>query len=120
MKPWQQAKKWLLEKHGEDAFEELLARYMIDGLVWSSPTEFMLAKRVRVESGIVMAARNLDHNAWFVHLAAGQRPFAKLLALAPEELDYLVWQRHGSDRYHVWEWDKFKGKVNKWDQAAQQ
>tara|TARA_R100000808_G_C2046729_1_gene83954 strand:+ start:98 stop:451 length:354 start_codon:yes stop_codon:yes gene_type:complete len=111
MKPWQQAKKWLLEKHGEEDFEVLLGHCMVDGLVWSSSTEFLLAKKVRVQDGIIIQARNVDHNAWFVPLAAGTKPFSKFLELAPAPMEYVCWQRHGGKRFHIWRWDKFKGKV---------
>ena len=114
MKPWQAAKKWHTE-NSEIPFEELLGHFFNEGYVWSSPTEFILGKQARWESK-TMYGGNVEANCWVVQLAAGENPMARFMELAPMKLKYVAWQRRGSDRYHVWQWDKFNKKVKQWDQ----
>lgn len=116
MKPWQKAKRWQLEK-SEVRFEELLVLFCEDGYVWSSPTEFMLFEPVRLEDGKIMEG---EPNAWYVQLAAGtNRPFLRLMNLAPHPLEYVCWHR-GTEKLRVYQWETFKRKAKKWEQQEQQ
>jgi hypothetical protein len=116
MHPWQSAKKWQLE-NSEIPFEELLGSFFSEGYVWSSPTEFILFRQCRWEFE-TMCGGDVEPNCWAIQLAAGKNPMARFMELAPKKLKYVAWQRRGSDRYHVWNWDKFNKKVKKWDQQA--
>jgi hypothetical protein len=109
MKPWQRAKKWHMENGGDIAFEELLGMFMRDGYVWSSPDEFILAKKIRVEDQRVVDG---PVNTWFVWLGAGKKPFSRFLELAPEKLPFVMWQRRGQKKPRIYEWDKFERKTN--------
>lgn len=109
MTPWQLAKKWH-EEHSDTPFEEVLGYYLRQGYCWSSPEEFVLAKLTQWRDG-QMYDGGAEPNCWFVQLAAGANPFKRFLKIAPKKMDYVSWQRHGQERYHVWEWDKFKRKV---------
>ena len=116
VKPWQKAKRWQME-NSEVRFEELLVLFCEDGYVWSSPTEFMLFVPVRVESGEIVEG---EPNAWYVQLAAGKdRPFRRLMEIAPMPMDYVCWHR-GTEVLRVYSWDTFKRKVKKWEQQEQQ
>ena len=109
MKPWQQAKKWQLE-NSDIPFEAVLAEYMDNGYVVSGPDCFILGKPVlwkeeQMYSGDVAA------NCWFVQLAAGRKALMRFLEVAPFELEYVAWQRRGSERYRVYKWDDYKRKA---------
>lgn len=109
MKPWQEAKRWQ-EANSDVPFEQLLGVYLKEAYCWSSPEEFVLARLVQWHEG-EMYDGDVEPNCWFVQLAAGENPFKRFLKLAPKRMQYVAWQRHGNDRYHVWEWNKFKRKV---------
>jgi|10_taG_2_1085330.scaffolds.fasta_scaffold02475_3 hypothetical protein len=110
MKPWQEAKKWHMEHGGEIAFEELLARFFDDGFVWSSPTEFVLAKACLVDDGFLYDG-DVKENCYHVHLASGRNPMKRLMELAPKKLPYVSWHRRKRKDLHVYEWDKLEQKV---------
>lgn len=102
MKPWQQAKKWQLENSKID-FEELLGAYLNGGYVWSSPTEFMLFTKVCVVGKKLAEG---EPNAWYIQLAGGENPIARLVEILPEPMEMICWHR-GLGRLHVWAWEKF-------------
>lgn len=108
--PWQRAKQWHDTHGGDLPFEALLGDFFRSGYVWSSPTEFVLARPALWEEGeLYMGAPAA--NCWFVHLAAGDNPFRRFLEIAPHPLPFVAWQRRGQRRYHVYEWDTFKRKL---------
>ena len=109
MKPWQKAKKWQSE-NSKVPFEVLLGHYFTAGLVWSDSDHFLLAQKGRWD-GKKMFIVEEESNCWVIQLAAGENPFRRFLEIAPEPLDYVAWQR-GKEKWHVWEWGKFKKKVN--------
>ena len=110
MMPWQAAKKWQLE-NSLIPFEEVLAAYMNGGLVHSTPEVFVLARETLWEDGQMYAGGGVKPNCWFCQLSAGDKPFQRLLKLAPRKRKYVAWQRRGQPRYHVWEWKKFAKKI---------
>jgi len=107
--PWMRAKKWHLENGGDIPFEALLGRFIAEGYVWSSPTEFVLAKEVRVEGRKMVDG---PANCWFVHLASGDDPFKRFLEVAPKPHSLVCWNRRGKPRLHIYTWEKFKRRVN--------
>lgn len=109
MFPWQTAKKWHMESGSVISFEELLGSYMGGGYVWSSPTEFVLGRQVRLEDGKIVTG---EPNAWFVHLAAGEEPFQRFLEIAPNKQEYVCWHRRGRENLHIYKWDTFNRRVN--------
>ena len=108
MNPWQAAKKVQLE-NSNLGFEEMLGLYLNVGYVWSSPTEFCLFAKVRVEDGKIVEG---EPNAWYIGLAAGENPFARLKEILPEPMDSICWYR-GKGRLHIWRWEKFNRFNNK-------
>ena len=97
-------------ENGRDSFEALLEHYLNNGLVYSSDSEFLLAKKVLWEDG-TMYCGNVDGNCWIVQLAAASPPFGRLLALAPYPLEFVAWQRRGQEEYHVYRTEDFNKKV---------
>lgn len=82
MTPIEQAKMvYLNDPECNRVFEADLAEYLKNGYVWSSPTEFIMARPT--------------HDAWFVHLAAGKGALRRFLDLMPFELPFLEWERKG-------------------------
>ena len=109
MLPWQRAKKWQ-EEHSPIPFEVVLGEYLKNGYVWSSPGEFVLG-RTAFWDGEEMVFDGAEHNCWVVQLAAGLNPMKRFLKVAPMKMEFVSWQRDGEERWHVWEWNKFKKKV---------
>ena len=110
MKPWQEAKKWHMEQGGNLPFEELLADFFNDGLVWSSPTEFMLCRPCLLEDGFQYCG-DVEPNCYHVWLAAGKKPMRRLMELAPKKLPFVSWHRRGKEALHVYKWDRLKERV---------
>jgi len=111
MTPLEKAAQWHTE-NSDIPFEKLLTHFLKDGYVWSSPENFILASKGEWRSGSMYGGA-VEPNCWMIQLAAGENPFKRFLKLAPTKLKYVAWQRRGSDRWHVYEWDKFKRKVYK-------
>ena len=112
MKPWQRGKKWYESQKPEVPFESLLGEYMTEGLVYSSQTEFLLARECLWEDGTLYKG-DVKANCWFVHLAAstGGNPFERFLKIAPRRLHWVAWQRRGVESMHVYKWEAFKRRV---------
>ena len=89
-------------------FESLMAQFMNEGVMWSSDTEFLLAKEVRVEGRNIVEG---EANCWFIHLASGNNPFKRFMEVAPRQHNLVCWNRRGKPRLHIWTWDKFKRKI---------
>lgn len=111
MQPWQKAKQWHIRTGSTVPFEAVLGIFIRDGYVWSSPTEFVLAREIALNGDGKL-------NCWFVHLAAGTCPLKRFLELAPHQNDYVAWQRRGNKKMHIFSWEKFASKVgeNLWAQ----
>jgi hypothetical protein len=112
VKPWQRAKKWQLE-NSDIPFEVVLADYMLNGYVVSGQDCFIMGKPVLWEKDEMHSGE--EANCWFVQLAAGRNALMRFLDVAPFELEYVAWQRRGSERYHVYKWDDYRRKVKRWD-----
>jgi len=114
MKPWQQAKKWFMEKSPGASFEASLVDYLRDGYVWSGDDCFIMGKPVFWD-GETMYSGDVKEkaNTWFVFLAAGKNCLKEFLRKAPFKLKYVAWQRRGKDEYHVHEWKRYQRRVKK-------
>ena len=116
MKPWQQAKKWFMEKSPDVPFEAVLGEYLQDGYVWSGQDCFIMGKPVLWDGETMYSGDTRKPNCWFVFLAAGENCLKEFLRKAPFKLKYVAWQRRGRDEYHVHEWRRYqrrlKGKKN--------
>jgi hypothetical protein len=109
MQPWQKAQYWLAKHFPKDSFEGLLAHFLQNGFVWSSPLSFMLFKPVFWD-GKEYFTQTDKWNAWFIHLAAGDlTDFEKRL---PFRLDYVLFQRHGKNKIHAYEYQTLASKFH--------
>lgn len=108
MLPWQKAKEWLLKHFPNDSFEEILAHYFTNGFVYSSPISFVLFKPVFWDGQNIQSGTE-NWNAWFVHLAAGD--LHDCLTQAPFTLEYLLFQRHGKAKIHVYNFKQLTSKA---------
>lgn len=91
-------------------FTQLLADYLRGGYVWSSPEAFLLAQPVSVDiKNLEVRSGKHQPNAWFVELAAGDKPFEQFLRVMPYELPYLAWARR--DHLRVWKLEQFRNKI---------
>lgn len=104
MSPWQKAKQWHIKSGSDVPFEAVLGIFIREGYVWSSPTEFVLAREIALRVGGRI-------NCWFVHLAAGVSPLRRFMELAPHRNEYVAWHRRGNKKMHVYLWDKLEHKL---------
>ena len=108
MKPWQRAKQFHAETWpNSDSFEELLGSCLQHGVVYSSNESFYLAQQCYWD-GYKPFFYTDRHNGWFVHLASGS--VRDILLKAPHALEYAVFQRHGLEKYHAYNFNKMKEK----------
>ena len=107
MKPWQRAKQCIEGMTDAVSFEELLASCIQHGVVYSSETSFYLIQRCYWD-GVQPFFYTDKHNAWFVHLASGS--IKDMFSKSPETLEHIIFQRHGRDKYHAYNFNKMKEK----------
>jgi hypothetical protein len=113
MTPWQKAKAWQDEHDATKDFWELLGQHLSAGLVWNSPTTFMLAMPTHWNSE-AQVFESGKPNCWFVTLAAGAAgtsPVRDCLRVAPHPLQYVAWCRRGSFEPRVYLWKKLIKKT---------
>lgn len=109
MKPWQKAANWFSKFSNGDTFEQLLAEYFKNGYVWSTPLSFMLFRPVFWDGKDIYLETD-NHNAWFLHLAAGD--MRDMFRAAPFPLEYLVFQRHAQDTFRAYKFKTLQSKLN--------
>ena len=107
MKPWQLAKQWLERWPDAAPFESMLASCIQYGVVYSSDTSFCLAQQCYWD-GVKPFFLTDRHNGWFVHLAAGS--INDMFRQSPETLEHIIFQRHGRDKHHVYNYNQLKEK----------
>jgi hypothetical protein len=107
MQPWQRAKQWLERWPDAVTFEELLGSCIQNGFVYSSDVSFYLVQRCYWD-GFKPFFLTDRHNGWFVHLASGS--IKDMFLKAPHALEHIVFQRHGLDKYHAYNFNKMKEK----------
>lgn len=82
-----------------EAFRDDLAAHLVNGYVFSTPEDFVMARPVNLSAphvAIVNPWHSFEHedpNAWLVYAAAGSRQ--NVLAFLPYPLEYLAWHRRG-------------------------
>jgi hypothetical protein len=109
MLPWQKAAKWFSRFSDGATFEELLAAYVKNGFVWSSPLSFLLFRPVFWDGKDIFTKTD-TWNAWFVHLAAGDiSDFHKRF---PFPLEHVVFQRHGKQQFHAYPFKILASKIH--------
>ncbi len=115
MLPWDTARTWW-QDHSPVPFEERLGWHLSCGLVYSTPSAFMLASEVCWNRMEILKG---PPNAWFVELAVIQpstfdpRPstLALLLQVAPHPHDWILFRRNNGFKIHAYRWDRFARKV---------
>ena len=107
MKPWQRAKQCIEGMTDAVSFEELLGSCIQYGVVYSSDDSFYLMQRCYWD-GVKPFFLTDRHNGWFVHLAAGS--IKDMFRQSPETLEHIIFQRHGRDKHHVYNYNQLKEK----------
>jgi hypothetical protein len=113
MTPWQLAKQWHDESVTEETFEETLGWHLTNGLVYSTPQVFLLARETHWDG----AEANDDagpHNAWFVELAAAvgcANPIREFMRVASRPQQWALWCRHNSFEIKAHDWAKLSKHV---------
>ena len=113
MTPFDKAIAWQRE-HSTEPFEEILGWHLGHGLVYSTPTTFLLAHETHYDP--VTNDMNYDSppNAWFVQLAAATgcvNPIREVLRVATRPQPWAVWQRNTGSRLHAYPWNALAKKV---------
>lgn len=113
MTPWERAKIWQAENSTE-SFEELLGWHLSCGLVFSTPSVFLLAHETHYDPETNEMTMELPPNAWFVPLAASvghANPIAEFLRVATRPHEWACWCRHNAFRIHAYPWRKLAARV---------
>lgn len=113
MTPWQRAKAWWGENTTDETFEETLGWHLTNGLVYSTPQVFLLARETHWNGSEVNDEAG-EHNAWFVELAAAAghtNPVREFMRVASRPQRYALWCRHNSFEVRAYDWSKLARKV---------
>ena len=73
-------------------FERDLGFYLTNGVVFSLPDRFIMAKSIVKEHGDDLW-NEANPDAWYVHCAVGKNALRWFLGQAPVKLPYLAWRR---------------------------
>jgi hypothetical protein len=112
MTPWQIAKQWWDENTTDETFEQTLGWHLTNGLIYSTPQVFLLAREVRWDGTEVHD--DGEPNAWFVELAASAghaSPVREFLRVASRPQQWALWCRHNSFEVRAYDWNKLSKKV---------
>ena len=112
MTPWQRAKQWHDSNVTTETFEETLGWHLTNGLVYSTPEVFLLARECRWD-GEEMHDDG-EHNAWFVELAASAghaNPVREFMRVASRPQQWALWCRHNQFEIRAYDWRKLARKV---------
>ena len=112
MTPWQKAKEWHDANVTTESFEETLGWHLSNGLVYSTPEAFLLARECRWD-GEEMRDDG-EHNAWFVELAASAghaNPVREFMRVASRPQQWALWCRHNQFEIRAYDWRKLARKV---------
>ncbi len=125
MLAWERARQWQQE-NCMTPFEDVLGSHLSWGLVYSTPSVFLLASQViwdPVKKEIIadQPLSSLQQpNAWFVELAASstncslRSPICEFLRVASQPLEFCLWRRASKNRVHdihSYRWDKLASRV---------
>ncbi len=114
MLPWQRAKQWHDKHVSTETFEELLGWYLSNGLVYSTPQVFLLARECHWDAERKDISDEGERNAWFVELAASAghaNPVREFLRIAPHPHRWALWCRHNQFEIRAHDWRKLSKKV---------
>jgi len=122
MLAWEIARQWQLE-HSTRSFEELLGWHLSLGLVYSTPSAFMLASEVswNADQSEIIPTSICRHppsiNAWFIELAVisptvRNGPIATFLHIAPHPRDWILFRRNNGFRIHAYKWERFAKRLD--------
>ena len=112
MTPWQKAKAWWDENTTDETFEETLGWHLTNGLIYSTPQVFLLARECRWDGAEV--CDDGEANAWFVELAASvghANPVREVMRVASRPQRWALWCRHNSFEIKAHDWAKLARKV---------
>jgi len=107
---WETARTWW-EEHSTEPFETRLGWHFSCGLVYSSPSAFLLASEVSWDPVSRAILQTSDfrlqplHNAWFLELAVSQgAPLSLFMQIAPRPHDWILFRRNNGFRIHAYRW----------------
>ena len=114
MLPWQKAKAWWDDHSTDETFEETLGWHLSQGLVYSTPQVFLLAREVYWDAAAEEMHDDREQNAWFVELATSARhanPVREFMRVASRPQQYALWCRHNTFEIKAHDWAKLSKKV---------
>jgi hypothetical protein len=114
MLAWQRAKQWQDDHIATETFEETLGWHLSNGLVYSTPQVFLLAREVHWDADAKEMRDEGERNAWFVELAASAghaNPIREFMRVASRPQQWALWCRHNSFEIKAHDWAKLSKKV---------
>lgn len=117
MLAWETARQWWLD-HSTVPFEERLGWHLSAGLVYSTPSAFLMASEVTWDPTSKQIISTLDPrpstqpNAWYVELAVlHESPISLLLQVADHPHEWVLFRRDNGFKIHAYRWSRFAKKV---------
>lgn len=97
--------------HYGDRFEEILAWYMLNGYVYSSPEVFIMACEHNKDALIAdIEIKKLDKlDTWYIQYVAGD--IKRIFDVCPFEKEFVVFERWGRSRRKVVEFNRIKQRI---------
>jgi len=129
MLAWQTARQWWLN-HSTVPFEERLGWHLSEGLVYSTPSAFLMASEVSWDPELKAIVESRESrvesqqaNAWYVELAVstkvegrgtsveGQHPIAQFLRVATHPREWVLFRRDNGFKIHAYRWSHLSRRV---------
>lgn len=99
------------DTHYGDKFDEIVAWYMLNGYVYSSPEVFIMACEHSKEA--LMANReinNLDKlNSWYIQYIAGD--ISRVFDICPHPKEWIVFERWGKGKRKAVKFDRIQQRI---------
>ena len=105
--PLQDAKAFF----GEVRFDEMLAFYFKNGVVYSDKELFVLGIMLNKEDALARkTTNNLDKlDAWYVQYASGN--IKRLFQIMPEEMEWAIFERHEGEKPRCYNLNRIRRKL---------
>lgn len=111
MPAWDTARTWWQE-HSTVPFEERLGWHLSCGLVYATPSVFLMVHELCWDPLNKRAIRG-QPNAWFCEMAVltGSETLAELFRVVPHRHEWVLFARHGGFQVHAWKWYRMIRKL---------
>jgi hypothetical protein len=119
MPAWETARTWYQDHNITDPFEERLGWHLSCGLVYSTPSAFLMASEVswdaasqQIQQANSPTVQQPLPNAWFVELAVLHgSPISLLLQVASHPHEWVLFRRDNGFKVRAYKWSHLARRV---------